>query len=197
MLKRNTNMITKLVLFIFLVLLLMFILQEASSLESVSAGSIIYENNYMSKIESWRNEHYYAARTWEYLRQRNFSQAAACGIIGNMMIETSGGTLDLKPNIYSKSGNYFGLCQWSTTYYSGAKDLPFEHQLDYLLGTMPLEFKTFGRLYKDNFNYEDFIILEDPALAALVFAKVYERCSPVSFELRQQAALKAFEYFKL
>jgi hypothetical protein len=155
------------------------------------------EDNFLEKIQKWEEEYYYAANVWKYLRQRNFSHAAACGIIGNMMIETSGGTLDLKPYIYSSSGNYYGLCQWSLKYYSGTKDLPFEHQLDYLLGTMPWEFKTFGWLYEEGFTYENFITLEDPEEAALIFAKVYERCSPVSYDLRKQAALKAYDYFKL
>ena len=134
----------------------------------------------------------YAAIVYEYLTLRNFSKASACGIIGNMMIETSGGTLDLKPYVYSPSGNFYGLCQWSTKYYSGAKDLPFEHQLDYLLGTMPWEFKTFGWLYKDDFDFENFIQMKDPAEAALAFAVVYERCGPASYNLRKEAAVKAY-----
>jgi hypothetical protein len=120
-----------------------------------------------------------------------------CGIIGNMMIETSGGTLDLKPYIYSPSGNYYGLCQWSQKYYPGTKDLPFEHQLDYLLGSMPWEFNTFGKNYKTGFKYEDFLKMTDPAEAALAFAKSYERCCPASYEMRQEAAIKAYNYFNL
>lgn len=220
MLKRNTDLFIKLLLLIFLVVLLVLILHAAKNLEqpveaktievlnnplkselvccsTADCCEIETEDNYLDKIQQWEEEHYYATKTWEYLRQRNFSQAAACGIIGNMMIETSGGTLDLKPNIYSPSGNYYGLCQWSLKYYPGAKDLPFEHQLDYLLGTMPWEFSAFGWLYKEGFTFEDFIILEDPAEAALIFAKVYERCSSVSYNLRQEAAKKAYNYFKL
>ena len=174
MLKRHTNLFIKLLLFILLFLLLFF---------TLSVPVKAQQNNY-------------AARTYEYLTLRNFSKASACGIIGNMMIETSGGTLDLRPYVYSPSGNFYGLCQWSTTYYSGAKDLPFEHQLDYLLGTMPWEFKTFGWLYKEGFDFEGFIQMKDPTEAALAFATVYERCGPVSYKLRQEAALKAYKYFK-
>jgi hypothetical protein len=174
MLNRRTNLLIKLLLVIILFLLFVFIF-------SVPA-------------EAQQNT--YAARTYEYLTLRNFSKASACGIIGNMMIETSGGTLDLKPYVYSPSGNFYGLCQWSTKYYSGAKDLPFEHQLNYLLGTMSWEFKTFGWLYKEGFDFEDFIQMKDPAEAALAFAAVYERCGPVSYKLRQEADLKAYKYFK-
>lgn len=180
MLKRHTNLSIKVLLLILLTLLLLFIFRISAEAQQTK-----------------QDEYYFATKTYEYLTLRNFSPASACGIIGNMMIETSGGTLDLKPYIYSPSGNFYGLCQWSTTYYSGAKDLPFEYQLDYLLGTMPWEFNTFGWLYKEGFTFEDFITLKDPKEAALVFAKVYERCGPVSYRLRQQAAQVAYDYFHL
>ena len=217
MLKRNTDLFIKLLLFAFLIGLLIIVLYKANNMEptveartvevslekelvccsNADCCEIETKDPYSNKIQQWEEEYYYATKTWEYLRQRNFSQAATCGIIGNMMIETSGGTLDLKPNIYSPSGNYYGLCQWSLKYYPGSKDLPFEHQLDYLLGTMPWEFNTFGWLYKKGFTFEDFIALEDPEEAALIFAKVYERCSSASYKLRQEAALKASSYFNL
>jgi hypothetical protein len=52
-------------------------------------------------------------------------------------------------------------------------------------------------LYKEGFDFEDFIQMKDPAEAALAFAKAYERCGSASYKLRQQAALKAYEYFNL
>ena len=149
----------------------------------------------LDKYTTWEEEHYYAAKVWEYFRQRGFNNEVTCAIIGNMMIETSGGTLDLNPTIYSKSGNYYGLCQWSLKYCPGTKDLPFEHQLDYLLGSMPWEFNTFGKKYRSGFKYEDFIAMTDVEEAALAFAQSYERCYPVSFKMRQEAALLAYEYF--
>ncbi len=145
----------------------------------------------------WEEEHYYATKVFQYFMQRGFTKEVTCAIIGNMMIETSGGTLDLKPEVYSKSGNYYGLCQWSLKYYPETKNLPFEYQLDYLLGTMPLEFNTFGWLYEEDFDYEDFIKMTNLEEAALAFAKVYERCGPASYELRKNAATEAYTYFDL
>ena len=151
----------------------------------------------LAHYEAWEEEHYYAAMVFNYFMQRGFTEEATCAIIGNMMIETSGGDLALKPSIYSKSGNYYGLCQWSLKYYPETKDIPFDHQLEYLFNTMPWEFNTFGRLYEDGFEYEDFIRMTDPAEAALAFAKVYERCTPISYKLRENAAIKAYKYFDL
>jgi hypothetical protein len=155
------------------------------------------EEDYSAKIKQLEEEHYYATKVWEYLRQEGFNQEVTCAIIGNMMIETSGGALDLNPTIYSPSGNYYGLCQWSKKYCPDAQGLSFEQQLDYLLETMQLEFNTFGWLYAEDFNYEGFLEMTDPAEAALAFAKSYERCSSVSYEMRQEAAEKAYEYFDL
>ncbi len=145
----------------------------------------------------WEEAHYYATKVWEYFRQRGFNNEITCAIIGNMMIETSGGSLDLKPNIYSPSRNYYGLCQWSQKYYPETRDMSFEQQLDYLLDSMPWEFNTFGKNYKSGFKYEDFLTLTDTAEAALAFAKSYERCGPASYDMRQEAAIKAYEYFDL
>ena len=206
MVKRNTNVVVKLILITILLILLTAIIKKADELEQpipeVTSRILVQPeqpevDTLLCKVIKWEEEYYYATNVWKFLRQRNFSQAAACGIIGNMMVETSGGTLALKPYIYSSSGNYYGLCQWSKKYYSGAFELPFEYQLDYLLGTISWEFKTFGWLYKEGFTLEDFLNLEDPAEAALVFAKVYERCGPASYGLRQKAAEVAYEYFNL
>ncbi len=155
------------------------------------------EINYLDKIKRWEEEHYYATKAWEFLRQEGFSQEITCAIIGNMMIETSGGSLDLKPTIYSLDGEYYGLCQWSKEYYSEIFGRSFERQLDFLLDTLAREINTFGNSYKEGFKYEDFLAITDPAEAALAFAKSYERCRPASYELRQEAALKAYEYFDL
>jgi hypothetical protein len=216
MIKRHPNLFIKTVLIILLFVIFWFIFGSTKAASNAQAStktvdatvitsacpcciecSVETEYRYQAKIEKWEEEYYYATNVWKYLRQRGFSQEVTCGIIGNMMIETSGGTLDLKPYIYSPSGNYYGLCQWSQKYYPGTKDLPFEHQLDYLLGSMPWEFNTFGKNYKTGFKYEDFLKMTDPAEAALAFAKSYERCGPASYEMRQEAAIKAYNYFNL
>lgn len=151
----------------------------------------------LEHYKNWEEEHYYAAKVYEYFMQKGFTKEATSAILGNMMIETSGGDLNLKPEIYSKSGNYYGLCQWSLNYYPETKDIPFECQLEYLFNTMPWEFNTFGWLYADDFSYDDFIKMTNVEEAALAFAKVYERCTPISYKLRENAAIKAHKYFDL
>lgn len=145
----------------------------------------------------WEEEYYYATKVWEYFRQCGFSNETTCAIIGNMMIETSDGSLGISPIIYSPDRNYYGLCQWSQKYYPETKNMSFEDQLLYLLESMPYEFNAFGKKYKSGFKYEDFFKMTNVKEAALAFAKAYERCGPASHKMRQEAAELAYEYFNL
>ncbi len=215
MIKRHPNLFVKLFLIIVFVLFCLFIsscAEEAAAeiyIGNTDAPTAILimpepyqyiteqDEDHSDKIQQWEEEHYYATKVWECLRQKGFSQEVTCAIIGNMMIETSGGSLDLNPTIYSPSGNYYGLCQWSKKYCPDAQGLSFAQQLDYLVDTMQWEFNTFGWLYEEDFNYESFLEMTDPAEAALAFAKSYERCGSASYEMRQEAAKKAYEYFDL
>ena len=154
-LKQNTNLMIKLLLLIILVLLLIIIrydsmLRDANTeqpavinlakptIESLTVKDTeqpaeVTTVKYKSKqYKVKEEEHFYATKVYKYFRKRGFTKEATAGIIGNMMIETSGGSLDLKPNIYSKSGNYYGLCQWSKKYYPEAHGLSFKQQLKYL-----------------------------------------------------------------
>lgn len=215
MIKRYPNLFLKLFLIIIFVLLCLFIsscAEEATA--EIYIGNTDTPNailvkpepyqyiteqveDYSGKLQQWEEEYYYATKVWEYLRQKGFSQEVTCAIIGNMMIETSGGSLYLNPTIYSPSGNYYGLCQWSKKYYPEAHGLSFEQQLEFLLNNIEWEINTFGKCYKEGFKYEDFLKMTDPAEAALAFAKSYERCGSASYEMRQDAAEKAYEYFDL
>ena len=156
-------------------------------------------NSYKYDIDcytTWQNEHYYAAKVWEFLRLNGYSNEVTCGIIGNMMIETSWYSLDLNPTLYDKrTGTYYGICQWSNKYYPTIQGASFEEQLIFLEDTIQPIFKSFGKLYYAGFTYEDFKSLTDPAEAALAFATVYERCRPVTFSNRQQTAMIAYNYF--
>lgn len=164
---------------------------EASRIYSIIAlveGDI----NYYGTMDQ---EHYYSAQVYRTLRANGYSDAAACGIIGNMMWETGGGTLDLKPTAYSSNRYFYGICQWHKGYYPEVFDKDFDYQLQFLLDTIEDEFDEFGFCYKSNFDLEDFKNMEDPAQAALAFAKVYERCNSGSYGIRKNAAKTAYQYF--
>jgi hypothetical protein len=149
----------------------------------------------INKFKRWDEEHYYASQVWQYFRTRGFSPEVVAGIIGNMMIETSGGTLNLKPTVYNPSRGYYGLCQWSLYYKPYMADTSFEYQLEFLENDMPVEFKNFGFCYYKGFTYDEFLAMESPEEAAIAFAKVYERCASGSYGIRKVAARDAYNYF--
>lgn len=151
----------------------------------------------IDKYTMWESEYYYAARAYLFLRQNGYSDVVACGIIGNMMVECSysGRSLDLNPTAYNPTKEYYGLCQWSKYYHSRVNGVSFEEQLLYLHEDMEKEFKMFSSNYKRGFTFEDFLVMKDPADAALAFAKIYERCASGSYYLREDCAEVAFEYF--
>lgn len=155
-----------------------------------------YEMN-IEALNTWQTEHYYAYKTLEFFMQNGYSKEAACGIIGNMMVETSGGSLDLKPMVYSSGKYHYGLCQWYLKYKPFMANMTFEMQIEYLLSDIPVEFETFGFCYKKHFTAEDFMIMTDAGEAAEAFAKVYERPGSGTYTLRSKCAVKAFEYFTL
>ena len=166
--------------------------------EIIRLNKIISKIDYTTaKIRTWEKEHYYATKVWEFFTSRGYSEVVTSAILGNMMIETSGGTLNLKPIIYDPAGEYYGLCQWSLFYKPEVTDLSFTEQLEYLEKDMVWEFNTFGSCYASGFTYEDFLSMENPEAAALAFAKSYERCASFSYTKREIAAREAYEYFKL
>lgn len=67
----------------------------------------------------------------------------------------------------------------------------------HLTKTIKLEFNTFGNCYKKGFSYNSFLAMTNPRDAAIAFAAVYERCGTGSYNLRAEAAIKAYEYFDL
>lgn len=134
-----------------------------------------------------------AARIWLYLKDQGFNDAVCAGILGNIMAEVGGQTLDIR---YWIGGNgYYGMCQWSKAYCPDVWGLGLYGQLDYLMQTIHYEFDTFGFCYKKGFTYEDFIQMTDEKEAALAFAKCYERCASQHYYIRTINATKALEYF--
>ena len=161
---------------------------------------MLIEASYQANLEAlkaWKNEYYYAYRTLDFLMQNGYSKEVACGIIGNMMVETSGTSLSLNPTIYSPGRSHYGLCQWYLKYKPFMANMTFEKQLEYLLSDIPVEFKTFGRCYKKGFTAEDFLAVTSAEDAAEIFAKVYERPGAGTYTKRRQCAAKAYEYFTL
>lgn len=154
-----------------------------------------YQTIYDELLEHWHQkeeEYPTAAYIWNYFKELGYSNQVCAGILGNIMAETGGNTLEIQATI---SGNgYYGMCQWNKAY-SNVWGASLEEQCDYLRDTIEYEFDTFGYAYKRSFDYDSFLELTDIKDAALAFAKCYERCGSRSYYTRQQNAIAAYNYF--
>ena len=134
-----------------------------------------------------------ATQVWNYMKSLGWSDAVCAGIMGNIMAEVGGQTLNINP--YSSSSSYYGMCQWSRRYYPQIIGGSLEDQCDFLRDTIRKEINTYGSNYASGMNYEKFLQLDDPQDVALCFAKAYERCGSGSYGVRQSNAVKAYQYF--
>lgn len=136
-----------------------------------------------------------ASTVWKLLKAQGYNDYVCAGIIGNMMTECGGNTLNLNYQAYGSSGYYYGLCQWNKGTYSGVFGCNVEEQVRFLLGNIRYELNTYGYFYKSGFDYNSFLNLTNEQDAALVFAKCYERCGSGSYYTRQVNATTAYKYF--
>lgn len=138
-----------------------------------------------------RYEEYPEATTiWLYLTvEMGYNDYVAAGVLGNIMNEAGGNSLNINPSVQNPAG-YYGICQWNSSMYGDVWYCNLVEQLDYLNNTIEYEFNCYG-----NMSYESFCNLTDEGEAALSFARSYERCSSASYGRRQNNATTALNYF--
>lgn len=147
-----------------------------------------------ARSQVWESEYPTAAYVWQFLDEQGFNNYVKAGIMGNLMSECGGQTLDL--NWQAWSGNsYYGIIQWSKRFYPSVIGEDLEGQCDFLMSNIESIFNTYGKNYKSNFKYTDFLNLTNEKEAALAFAKCYERCGSASYEKRKNNATTALKYF--
>ena len=132
-----------------------------------------------------------ATYVWRYMKNLGWNDYVCAGIMGNMMAEVGGQTLNLQPRL---QGTYYGICQWSRGY-SEVWGADLATQCNFLRDTIKYEIDTYGFKYYKGFKYVNFLNLTNEREAALAFAKSYERCASFSYEVRQSNATKALNYF--
>jgi len=138
-----------------------------------------------------RYEEYPEATTiWLYLTvEMGYNDYIAAGVLGNIMNEAGGNSLNINPSVQNPAG-YYGICQWNSYMYGDIWYCNLVEQLDYLNNTIEYEYDCYG-----NMSYESFCNLTDEREAALSFARSYERCSSASYGRRQNNATTALNYF--
>lgn len=133
-----------------------------------------------------------ATKIWRYMKAQGWNDYVCAGIMGNIMAEVGGQTLDIRYTL--SSGSYYGMCQWSRSY-SNVWGAGLDTQCDFLRDTIKYEFDTYGFKYQKGFNFNSFLNMTNAEQAALAFAKSYERCASFSYGTRQKNAVKAYNYF--
>lgn len=129
-----------------------------------------------------------AQAVWNRLKSWGLNDHVAAGIIGNIMVEVAGDTLDFSRwRVYSRKNTY-GLCQWLGT--------RRERLLNDFGGTITDQLNfLYVELYEVIRPDNEFYTMTDECEAALYFAKVFERCGKGSYEARQRNATVALKYF--
>ena len=156
---------------------------------------LIYKQN---EYDIWDNkfaEYPEATQIWLYLKELGYNDYVCAGIMGNLMTEVGGNTLYIQHWLYSSDKSFYGMCQWSKTYYPEIHGADLTTQCNFLRDTIKYEIDTFGYAYKRNFDYSAFLALTNERDAALAFAKTYERCAEFSYSTREKNATIAYEYF--
>jgi uncharacterized protein YoxC len=149
----------------------------AAKLASAQKGTFKADGNYDQ-----------AREVWNALRDLGLNEYVCAGIIGNIMAEVGGQTLDISRwPIYSQ-GTYYGICQWA-----GSRKQRLLNDFGTTLNDQIrfLSVELFEVIPKDNSFYN----MQDEKEAALYFAKKYERCNSKYYTVRQKNATKALEYF--
>ena len=120
-------------------------------------------------IEVVSAEYPVAAQVWNAMKAKGWTDEVCAGIMGNMMAECGGRTLNLNPNAIGDGGTSYGLCQW----HNGRKNnlinnygTEIEQQIEYLsyeLGDVNSYFSTITNY--EQIAYEFCIKFERPSNA--------------------------------
>ena len=171
--------------------------------ECTTEKDVVYESttqqiasSQYNDTEEIEDEYFYAREIWEYLRyEMGLNKYCAAGIMGNIMTECGGQTLNIHPYITNSSGHY-GICQWNLRYFPEVRGKSLHGQLEFLNSTIRWIMNDFGDRYYNGFNYNKFIEITDERIAAKAFAYAYEGSPKPCSQRRLNHATTALNYFE-
>ena len=175
------------------------IVMAYAELENRTADVAYYQEKQAEweEIHKWEvraSEYPVATQVWLFLKEElGYSDAACAGVIGNMMAECGGHTLNLQWDLYNASYHY-GLCQWSSRYYPEMQGTSLEEQLAFMAVSFPKVIDKYGYLYQRGMKHEQFKVMDDCGDAAIAFCVIYERPGG-SQNYRRGLAEEAYNYF--
>lgn len=153
--------------------------------------SALSATNLSKKVSTANSDTDYSMTTyiWQQLQAQGLNDYVCAGILGNIMAEVGGQTLDISRWFnYAGNSNYYGICQWAgsrKTRLLNNFGTSLEAQVEFLCVEL------FERIPRDNLFYD----MQNEKEAALYFAKYYEGCSSKHYSVRQVNATTALNYF--
>lgn len=158
------------------------------------AQKYIYDIEKIQYAQAWK-EYPVATEVWLYLTNAmEYNNYVAAGIMGNIMAECGGLTLNLNWSAINKYSGCYGLCQWHPRYHPDIQNGNLQNQLNYMSTSFPSQISKYAYTYKKDFTYEQFLKLEDVKEIAKAFCIIYER--PGKYDIRRgECAVKAYDYF--
>lgn len=154
------------------------------------------KSNTSTKNQQSTKKYAVATEAWKAMKKFGWSDTVCAGIMGNLMAETGGGTLNLDWD--SNSGGCYGLVQWTGGRKTAIKNkygktptvkqqIQFIH--DELYGTNGVRQQVTSSQLKKIMN------AKTPEDCAYAFASYYERCATQYRSPRKGYARKAYNYF--
>lgn len=151
-----------------------------------------------AKWEARREEYLIATEVWLYMKTNfGWSDEVCAGIMGNIMAEIAGGTLNFS-NWNANGSSGYGMIQWIGSRRKGiesryGKEPTIEEQLLYMRDEM---FGANGvKQQISNGQLNTIMNGETPEQIAYDFARYFERCASVHYAKRRGYARTAYEYF--
>lgn len=144
--------------------------------------------------QAWE-EYPIATEVWLYLTNAmGYSNYVAAGIMGNMMVECGGFSLNLDWTAINAYSKCYGICQWHPKYHKEVQGANLKAQLDYAAESFPKLLSRYASSYKEDFSYKEFLQMTDVREIAKAFCLIYER--PGGYDNRRgECAVKAYNYF--
>lgn len=155
---------------------------------------LIIEEEEAAKWAARAAEYPVATQVWLYMKDTlGWNEYVCAGVMGNMMEECGGQTLNLNPQARNSSSGCYGICQWHPIYYPDIQNANLETQLQLLgVSTEQIFNGSAGREF--DIDYEEFLSLTDYHQVAKYFNDVYERPGYYSSQ-RGKNAEAAYKYF--
>ena len=158
--------------------------QENNKLKNKSNNTAVYVDS--TKLPE--GDYAEARYVWNYLKSLGLNDYVCAGIIGNIMAEIGGQTLDFSKWQKYNTSTYYGICQWA-----GSRRARLLNDYG---KSLEAQCKFLGvELFEVIPQSNTFYTMQDEKEAALYFAKYYERCSSKYYTIRQTNATKALAYF--